>query len=267
MTSTRYPVSLKVRPWWHDHRVGGRTVLPAVEALLILAAEAVARFPDVDIRSMRDAVFARFLEIPAGATGLEVIVELEALEDGSVHAGLLSRKSFRKMTRLLEHARVHFSGPSTVKGADLPTASSSDFTAEKSLVAEKVYSRYVPFGPACQSIRGTVEINRRQSRTIVQAPVILPYACPVEAVLGSPFPLDGAMHAACVLGQQLVDFVPLPFGFTRRIVHRPTRFGEAYTARAELLSRDDGRLFFDLRIQDEQRVYEEVSGLMMQKIL
>lgn len=267
MTPIRYPVSLEVRPWWYDHIFSGRAVLPAVEILRILAAEVSNRFPDVDVRTMQAARFSRFLEIPAGIKGLEVIVELEALEDGSVHAGLLSRKSFRKMTRLLEHARVHFSGQSTVKGTDLPTASSSDFTAEKSLVAEKVYSKYVPFGPACQSIRGTVEINRREIRAIVQAPVIIPHDCPAEDVLGSPFPLDGAMHAACVLGQQLVDFIPLPLGFTCRIVHRPTRSGEAYAARAVLLSREDGRLFFDLRIQDEQRVYEEVSGLMMQKIL
>ena len=89
----------------------------------------------------------------------------------------------------------------------------------------------------------------------------------VREHLGSPFPLDGAFHAACVLGQRSADFVPFPVGFDRRIILRPKQPGSSYNTRVELLSRTRDELLFDLHIFDDTgQVYERVTGVRMRDV-
>ncbi|MCI5159074.1 MAG: hypothetical protein D3906_11700, partial [Candidatus Electrothrix sp. AUS1_2] len=82
-----------------------------------------------------------------------------------------------------------------------------------------------------------------------------------------PFPLDGAMHAASVLGQQKVDFTPLPVGIDQRIILRPTQPGGEYLVKVSSVALSEKELVFDLLIFDEEGLlYEVVKGLRMQNV-
>ena len=101
----------------------------------------------------------------------------------------------------------------------------------------------------------------------VQPISALHLAMPSQKILGSPFPLDGAMHAACVLGQQSVDFVPFPVGFAERVVIRPTQPGASYITRVRQTAYADEELVFDLAIWDNDgQLYETVTGLRMRNV-
>ncbi len=262
----RVPVTLAVRPWLFDHALAGRAVLPMVEILLLLAAETKNRFPEADVGSMENGRFVRFLEIPAGAATLPLTVELETSGDGSITAILLQKKVLPTMTRMVEYARVVFPRRPE-RERDLPPVEQTLFSATASMDADEVYGRYISFGPAYRNLQGPLTMNDQEVRARVRAPV-MGQASPGTELLGSPFPLDGAMHAAAVFGQQRLGCIPLPVGFSGRVVHLPTRPGEVYTVRAVLLGSDGGRLSFDLVLADEQgRVCEEIFGLVMQEVV
>ena len=85
--------------------------------------------------------------------------------------------------------------------------------------------------------------------------------------MGSPFPLDGALHAACVHGRQFVDFILFPVGFEQRIIHVPTRPGGSYITKVVLVCKDANELIFDLAIFDlEERLFETVTGIRMRRV-
>ncbi len=263
----RVPVTLAVRPWLFDHALAGRAVLPMVEILLLLAAETKKRFPQANVCSMKDGRFVRFLEIPAGAAFLPLTVELAPSGDGSITAILLQKKVLPTMTRMVEYARVVFPRLPERKKDQLPPVGQTPLTAEASMYADEVYGRYISFGPAYRNLTGSLTMNDQEAWARVRAP-IMGQASPGTELLGSPFPLDGAMHAAAVLGQRRLGCIPLPVGFSGRLVHLPTRPGEVYTVRAALLGDDGGRLSFDLLLADEQgRVCEEIFGLVMQEVV
>ena len=267
MTPLRVPVTLDIRPWLFDHALAGRAVLPMVEILLLLAAETKSRFPEVDVCTMENGRFVRFLEIPAGAATLPLEVELEPGVDGSVVAVLLKKKVLPTMTRMVEYARVVFSRRPEREKVHLSPAGQTLFTATASMDADEVYGRYISFGPAYRNLKGSLAMNDQEVRAAVQAPVMKQRSLG-EELLGSPFPLDGAMHAAGMLGRRRLGCIPLPVGFAGRVVHLPTRPGSVYTTRAILLGGDADRLSFDLVLEDERgRVCEEITGLVMQEIV
>ncbi len=268
MSSGHLPLTITLKPWYQDHRFGGRAVLPAVEAMLFLAARAVDLHPEVDIRRMEDGRFAKFLEIPPETATLPVIIGCEALKDGRdgrVQATLLSRIRFKTMSRVKEHATLIF----PPAAPDSPPAPDISFTppttAVKQISTEQVYRRLVPFGPQYQTLQKTLYLTDTMAWGKVKAPS-LP-ADSIQAIIGSPFPLDGALHAACVLGQQTVDFVPFPVGFDRRVVTRPTQAGSCYHTRVILTCRTEDELLFDLDIFDQSgQVYETVTGVRMRDV-
>ncbi len=260
-------MTLAIRPWLFDHALAGRAVLPMVEILLLLAAETKNRFPGADVCTMEDGRFVRFLEIPAGAATLPLEVELEAGSDGSVTAVLLKKKALPTMTRMVEHARIVFSRRPEREKDLLPPAGQTLFSATTSMDADEVYGRYISFGPAYQNLQGPLTMNNREVHAKVRAPV-MEQRSPGAELLGSPFPLDGAMHAAGVLGRRRLGCIPLPVGFTSRVVHLPTKPGSVYTVQAVLLGGEAGRLSFDLLLTDERgRVCEEITGLVMQEVV
>ena len=262
----RIPVTLAVRPWLFDHALAGRAVLPMVEILLLLAAETKNHFPQADVCSMKDGRFVRFLEIPAGTAFLPLTVELAPSGEGSVTAVLLQKKVMPTMTRMVEYARVVFCRRPE-RERDHPPVEQTLFSATASMDADEVYGKYISFGPAYRNLTGPVTMNDQEVRARVRAPV-MGQGSPGSDLLGSPFPLDGAMHAAAVLGQRRLGCIPLPVEFSGRLVHLPTRPGEVYTVRAALPGGDAGRLSFDLLLADEQgRVREEIFGLVMREIV
>ena len=61
----RLPLSIQVPPYLLDHQFRGKAVLPAVEAMGILAASTLAHLPGTAVYSMQNASFDKFLVIEA----------------------------------------------------------------------------------------------------------------------------------------------------------------------------------------------------------
>lgn len=266
MTSWRTPVAIAVQPWFADHCFNGKTVLPAVETMLLLAAGVGAEHPEIDIRVMENVRFARFLEIPAGSISVEALIEYERKANGSILAKLLSRRQCTGMTRLQEHGEILFSPARENRGHAPGLAPEPPADSAITIPAEQVYRELVPFGPSYHTLRDVLHLAGQSAWGTLKAPA-LPIPETAGKNLGSPFPLDGAFHAACVLGQRSVDFVPFPVGFAHRIIARPTQPGGSYRTRVELLSLTQDELVFDLGIFDSQgQVYESVTGVRMRDV-
>ena len=267
MTSDLTAVAIPVQPWFVDHCFNGKAVLPAVETMLLLAAEVAAAHPEIDLRVMTNVRFSRFLEIPAESSRVEALLECRKNEDGSVHAKLLSRRQSKAMARLQEHGEILFlpagknDPPSAEWLAEPPAA------PEIMIPAEQVYRELVPFGPSYHTLQETLYLSSQFAWGRLQAPALPQAPHQVSNSLGSPFPLDGAFHAACVLGQRAADFVPFPVGFARRIIIRPTQPGGSYRTRVQLLSRSKDELLFDLQIFDDLgHIFECVTGIRMRDV-
>lgn len=265
MTTWQTPVVIDVQPWFADHCFDGKVVLPAVETMLLLASQVAGIAPEMDVLVMDNVRFARFFEIPAGSSRLEALIEWRR-EKGFLQAKLFTRMKFKAMTRLQEHGEILFAPVRENHEAVSVPARKSQADPERVILVEQVYRELVPFGPAYRTLQGTLHLCGKVAWGWLQAPA-LPLSEGVGAVIGSPFPLDGAFHAACVLGQRTADFVPFPVGFDRRIIVRPTQPGGSYRTRVELLSQTLGEQLFDLVIFDESgQVYERVTGLRMRDV-
>ncbi len=266
MKGDRRPCALPVQPWFSDHAVGGKIVLPAVETMLFLAARCRAAHPDINVRIMEDVRFGKFLEIPQGAASMAVLVESASAGDGRVQAKLLSHTRIGTMARIKEHGEIFFPRATAPwpPPPDIDPAPPTDPLTE--IAAERLYRHLVPFGPAYQTLQGSLYLTGQSAWGTVRTPD-LPPSEPIEALAGSPFPLDGALHAACVLGQQAVPFVPFPVGFTRRVIHRPTRPGQKYLTRVTMIARTQAELLFDLDIFTHAgQLYESVRGVRMRDV-
>ncbi|OQX08166.1 MAG: hypothetical protein BWK76_23890 [Desulfobulbaceae bacterium A2] len=262
----RISLHLSLRPWWQDHSFAGRAVLPAVETMLLLAQAAATLRPELDLRLMEQATFAKFLAIPPDLAGLDALVEWHTDKDGALEIKLLSRIQGKPISRVQEHGGLCFPGqppPDQPSPAVAPPPWSGPLIA---IPAEKIYQELVPFGPSYRSLQGTLHLSDTEARGALLAPV-LPVSSAMAGVLGSPFPLDGAMHAACVLGQRLVDFVPFPVGIARRRIICPTHPGGHYSTRVQLTRHIPEELVFDLVIDDTNgQICETVTGLRMRDV-
>lgn len=266
MSDGRLPFSIPVKPWYRDHCFAGKIVLPAVETMLLLAAKVNELHPTVDIRVMENVCFSKFLEIDPGTETISGLVECEIVRDGRVQVKLLSRTVYKAMSRIKEHGTMVFSSANTLSqpppNIDL-TPPSAPVTEIK---VDYLYRELVPFGPHYQTLQDTLYLSGNDAWGRLQAPVLA--IDPVQVVLGSPFPLDGALHAACVLGQQTVSFVPFPVGFDRRIITRPTQPGCYYQTRVQQVMQTDTELVFDLVIAgDDGQIYETVTGVRMRDVI
>lgn len=267
MSGKRIPCTIGVQPWFHDHSVGGRIVLPAVETMLLLAARCVAAHPEIDIGIMENARFGKFLEIPPAAASVTALVECAAGAGGRVQAKLLSHMQFKAMARIKEHGEIFFSPRATTAGQPPPNTDPAPPRQPTAAVdAGRLYRELVPFGPRYQTLQGSLSLTASEAWGRLQAPE-LPFIDPVQDVIGSPFPLDGALHAACVLGQRAAGFVPFPVGFDRRMIIRPTQPGGRYLTRVTLLAPSRDELVFDLALfNDDGQLYETVTGLRMRDV-
>jgi hypothetical protein len=262
MASLRQTTHIPVRPWHRDHRFGGRVILAAVEAMGLLAATVRAAHPTVDVRIMEQGRFAGFLEIPAAVTGIDALVELEQVHNGGVCARLLTKKQLQTMTRMTTHCEVYY-GCATQQRC-LETAPPSPTAPLLTINAQQVYQDLVPFGPAYRTLQDQLFLAADSAWGTVRAPE-LPQSS-TEGI-GSPFPLDGAMHAACVHGQRLVDFVPFPVGFAARNITTPTLPGDCYHIRARLRTQAKNELVYDLWIIDQAgQLRETIAELRMRDV-
>lgn len=261
---TRTTVQIPVQPWFKDHHFNGQAIFPAVESMQLLAGVAKEIRADIQITSMTEARFPKLLAIPERATELSVLVEYdEEKEDTGLCLKLLSKVQFKTISRIKEHAQIRF------PMQPLETTVLQPFTAQDNDITigtERIYQELVPFGPTYRSLTGVLHLTGNSACGSLQAPV-LNHRHKMERELGSAFPLDGAMHAACVLGQCIADFVPFPVGFETRVIQRPTRPGERYNTTVIVTSKTEDELLFDLSIFDEEgKICETVIGLRMRDV-
>jgi hypothetical protein len=261
----RLPWKIDLHPYLYDHHVEGKAIFPAVEALITLACAVKTNFPQAGIDSLEQAAFQRFLTLPEDARELAVTVELQVGE-GSITAALLTESKTNKanIRRSFEHARVKFS---TICGTENEPPSFYDSKKLKgegiNVPAVAIYRELVPFGKAYQNIEGDLSVS---------ADGALAYLSGGNAeagfdLLGSPFPLDAVMHAACVWGQRFTDSVPFPVGFARRIIYRKTEKRATYLGRIVPVDVNSRTLIFDAWIYDLNGIiYEHVSGIQMQDV-
>lgn len=251
-------IAYKVPPWLHDHRFGGRTILPAVESMRIMARALAGSGVDLEPNCVRRARFLRLIEVAAQGERLEFVLELEQ-GTGGLRLVLSRRLALKGMRRTQVCAEMTLGRDGT--GGLRPPPSIA--TPERRLAAECLYRELVPFGPAFQNLIGELWLADTRAQAVVRAPQEMGGAGQGADWLGSPFPLDGAMHLACVHGQQRAAFVPFPLAFGIRRIHEPTRPGRSYRVQARLCRQDTERLEYDLWLLSETGICEEVQGLVM----
>ena len=262
MSGCRKPCTIDVQPWFKDHFVGNKIVLAAVETMLVLADHCKNAYPQANIGIMEDVRFMKFLEIPPEAATVQALVECGPICSERISARLLSHMQFTKMARIKEHGEVFFPLKRTLPS--LPDTNPAPPAVPKAKIdVERLYREMVPFGPGYHTLQDTLFLTDSLAWGKLQPPQ-LPFSHPVQEVIGSPFPLDGAMHAACVLGQQSVNFVPFPVGFTRRVICRPTLPGKTCLTRVTMTAQQRDELVFDIDIFNAGgQLHESVTGLRM----
>ena len=263
MTEAKTVTTCLPLPYWlRDHHFDGKAILPAVEAMQLLAKTARTTHSALNVLTMEAARFNRFLELPQDREEIDIIVEMEVKAQGRLRARLLTRRQLATMSRLTVHCELFFCFDS----AEEPETASPLIPATDpgtKISAERIYQELVPFGPMFRTLEGQLCIMRNSAVGRLRTPNL-----PLDfAATGSPFSLDGAMHAACVHGQRLVDFVPFPVGFDRKIISNPTKPGEEYSITICLRSIDKSSLAYDLQVLDYNgRVRETVMNLMMRDV-
>ncbi len=257
------PVAVPVPAYLHDHLVSGRVVLPAVEALQILAATLPASV-SADPCRQESGAFSHLLTVEPGLREIPAVHEISRFADGSCLSRLLTVRSGRqaKWTRRVEHASVLFlpAGEETDR-METPSADGAEpvFTLPRRLL----YEELVPFGPAYQNVAGDVSLTE----TAAWAEVSGGEAPEPAGPLGSPFPADAAFHVACAWGQRYKNTVAFPVGFRRRRILAPTRAGETYSCRIVPLPGDAPVLRFDLRIYGRDGKPAEVIGGLEMRVI
>ena len=243
----RLPLHIHIDPWLRDHRIEGQAVLPAAAALNVLARAAQEDAPERPVRAMAEASFPRFLPIGPGEGRIEAICEIERRENGDRVCWLLTMSVSRsgRISRARLHAAVRFRGE--VPGIPaLPFAEASRLAGEGFRIPPgRLYRELVPFGPAFRNVLdGTLVLTGAGAVAQVSAGSI----ARATGVLGPPFPMDAALHCACVWGQRYAGIVAFPVGFSERFIFRPVAAGETCFARVIPAGTRDRALIFDLWI-------------------
>ena len=286
---SRQPLTVATPPHLRDHHFEGQPVFPSVLALELLAGAVRAAAPDVDVRSSRDARFLRWLPTDPGRPSLEAQVELSVVAgEATARASLLTlaRAGRAGLTRALEHVAVSF-GRDDDPGA-APTTTAPEPALWQTLrrqglgvEAATLYAELVPFGPSFHNALDPIWLAPGGALGLLRAPTAEERRAQPDGLLGSPYPLDAAMHLACAWSQHFCGAVTFPTGYTRRRVLRPTRPGERYTGCVVPARPGDGDgggsasppLTFDLWIcgldggaPDLEVVHEVVEGLRMEDL-
>lgn len=262
----RYSLEIEIAGYLFDHHFEERCVLPAVEALIILAKVVQAHFPDINIRCLKTARFHRFLIIPQEARHLPASAELDQTTNGGISARLMTslRSKTGGLGRSLEHARVEFSLVDRTQD-QLPPLPVSDNSERSGVLIPKelIYPGLIPFGKAFQNITGPVSVRPGGA----SAPLSGGDQGKENDWLGSPFPLDAAFQVACIWGQRFTEQVLFPMGFEKRTIHQKTKKGSLYQGRIFPAGGDRNLFLFNALIVDSQgTICEEIRGIQMQDV-
>jgi len=272
----RLPLEIEIYPYLLDHRFEGKAVLPAVEAMQLLAVSTQKHLPDTNIRFIENAKFDKFFYIEPDTTQgttpdtniTEAFNEIEMHENGGITAKLITKTRSKKagITRVKEHAVIQFfGGKPDIKPFSLNTIS-GQIKRGFNIPADKLYNDLVPFGPAYHNIKDTLFVSEKGAIGNIQAPK-QSATNNLKMPLGSPFPLDAAFHAACAWGQRYLAVVGFPVGFDKRIVIKPTRPGNSYISLILPVNVTTDLLVFDIWLYDINGIlFEAVPGVQMRDV-
>ena len=263
--SVKNPLTVAIPAYLRDHRYDGRIVLPAAEALQILARTLPQDLPACDPRHQEGVAFAHLLPLDADADTFSAFHEIAFFPDGRRQSRLTTLRTGRqtRWTRHIEHVSVSF-----LPFGGRVTRSSCTEAARKeglfyTLSCRRLYADLVPFGPAYHNVVGEICLTPAGASATVSGGDFRDAVGP----LGSPFPFDAAMHMACAWGQRYRNLVAFPVGFDCREIVRPTRKGETYLCRVFPLPDEGAALRFDVRLYGEdRRPVEIILGLKMRDI-
>jgi phosphopantetheinyl transferase len=242
-------ISFAPPPFFKDHHVNGRPVLPAVEAMELLVTRARRHFPASAVWVLKDIRFEKFLfldnrEPPAA------LARITPRDDGTWSCTLTTRFTSPgvAITRTLSHAALTLA-------RDLPPALEPPMEMAACLTGgivavdpDRIYREMVPFGPAYRNIRRLL-LSPDGALARVGSPG--PPDPRKGFCLGSPYVLDAAFHAACVWCQRFGNTVAFPVAMQYRAIVRPTRLDQTYTARIVPVRTDESPFVFDIFICDD----------------
>lgn len=261
----RLPLTIPVHPYLKDHHFDGKIIFPAVEILQLLAGSALSYRSDAHVRCMRSASFDRLLPIEDDSGFIEACHELEVYESGRISSTFITEGMIRgtTMRRTKVHAVVDFAETGE-RIAGLPADMASALEGiSYGVSSRKLYSDLVPFGPSYQNISGNIFLSENGAVAHVQGAA---HPAPSEP-LGSTFPFDGALHAACAWGQRFHNIVAFPVGFEERLIVNPTVPGETYFCRILPAPVTGSSLTFDIWIHDlSAGLREYIRGVIMRDI-
>jgi phosphopantetheinyl transferase len=243
-----------------DHHSRGVVLFPAVEIMDVLARAAQEANPSIDVTILRDVRFDRFIALDEGCSSFEALCPVDPLPDRGARAALFTRAKLKGgMSRLREHAVMVFGAG----GQAQPHPPLDELCCLQGVVftvdPEDVYRDLVPFGPSYRNLSGPLHLTEEGALGRVSGgDVNLPW------VLGSPFALDAAFHAACAWSQRFAGVVAFPLGFTRREIYEPALAGEVLICRIVPAGSPGGTLIFNIHlVRDDGRPCESLWGLVM----
>lgn len=262
---TRVPVEIRIPPYMTDHKFEGKAVLPAVEAMQLLAASTQAYLPDTDIRFIANARFDKFLYLKQNHTVTEAYNEIEVCENRHIISKLITKTRSEKalVTRVKEHVIISF----PQEKEDIRKLAFDSASALKgnsfAIPSDKLYSDLVPFGPAYHNIKERLLVSEDGAVANIGQSVAEASLGP----LGSPFPLDAAFHAACAWGQRFSGIVAFPVGFEKRFIFTLTHPRENYVSRIIPVNISSDLFIFDIWIYGISGIlYEAVTGVRMRDV-
>lgn len=251
-------------PFFRDHHLAGRPVLPAVEAMELLVAHAGRHCPEDGTRTLTDIRFDKFLFLDRSQPPA-MAARIVAGDDGTRSGTLTSRFTApgASITRTLTHAALTLGHEPPPVAPPMDTAAC--LTGRVIAVdVDRIYREMVPFGPAYRNIRHLL-LSPDGALARVGSPI--PPDPRTTLCLGSPYVLDAAFHAACVWCQRFQGTVAFPVAVGHRTVVRPTRLDEPYTARIVPIRTDAPPFFFDIFIFDERgRLREAALNVQMRDV-
>ena len=248
-----------------DHHLEGKAILPAVELLIVMARAVKTYCPQAEISCLKSASFSRFLTISPDAVRLPVVVDMEKSDDGGIIASLLTSVKSKTggIRRIVEHARVEFVAADSSGPLPSPFRVVNKLEGDcVSVPSANVYRELVILGEAYQNIVGDLSVSPEGVHAIISGGN---YEAD-EDLLGSPFPLDAALQAACVWGQRFAGIVCFPVGFDKRVIYQKTKKGEEYLGRIAPVSVTQETLIFDAWIYKDDVMCESISGIQMKDV-
>ena len=270
--SVKIPLAVAIPDYLRDHRYDGRIVLPAAEALQVLAKSLPDDLPGCDICLQECGEFTHLLPLDADADAFSAFHEMTCSPDGRRLSRLTTLRTGRRTqwTRSIDHVSVCFLPKKNLQcalpGYGLQRSCTEAMEKEGpsfSFSCRRLYADLVPFGSAYHNVVGEVCLTPDGASAEVSGGDFREAVGP----LGSPFPFDAAMHLACAWGQRYRNCVAFPVGFDRREIVLPTSVGETYRCCVFPLEKEGAILRFNVWLFGaDNRPAEIILGLRMRDI-